>query len=386
VSDSGGVRIVRNRGPDQTLKIEEVLRIGVVGGEPDLEFHEIRNLAVDSLGGVWVSDSYERVRHYGPEGEYLGYVGGKGQGPGEAADGYADVWVGRGTVLAATYDGRLQLFSGDGTFLGHRTMRAGPGRYLIPLGPSGDQWNLYRSEIPLSEAELVGETWTVGRAPVTDSGFDSLIALPGPLRTGGLNSRGHASYFYGPRGIDGDSRGNAYYSHPLEYRIDVFDASGKLVQVVSREIPSTPLDPDIREEVREAAREAWRGLTGGQPPPEERVLETVEDALPDPLPDHLPFLQGVFVSRDGHIWAQRGDRHPRPAMRTVAEVFGYVRPFWREEWRAPIHFDLFSPDGLYRGSAVLPRDFIPLDATADRIIGSIRDDLDIEYVVAFSVG
>lgn len=385
VSDTAGFRMVKNRGPDRTLAIQEALRVGVVGGDPDLEFHEILDLAVDSLGGIWVSDSNEGVRHFGPDGEYLGYVGGRGEGPGEARDGYGDVWVGHGTVLAATYGGQIQVFSGNGTLLGQRSRRVGPGKYLIPLGPVGERWSLYLTETPFSEAELVRGTWTVGRGPVTESGFDSLLVLPGILRVGGPSSRRHASYFYGPPGIDGDSRGNVYYSHPLEYRIDVFDASGQLVQVVSREIPPTPLDPDIREEVTEGARQVWRDLYGGQPPPEEKVLETVKDVLPDSLPGHLPFLQGVFVSRDGHLWAHRGDRHTSPAMRAVAEGAGYERWFWREEWRAPKHFDLFSPDGLYRGSVILPRDFIPLDATGDRIIGSIRNELGIQFVVAFSV-
>ena len=79
------------------------------------------------------------------------------------------------------------------------------------------------------------------------------------------------------------------------------------------------------------------------------------------------------------------DRHPRPAMRAVAEVFGCVRAFWLEEWRAPVHFDLFSLDGLIRGSVVLPEDFVPMAVTKDRIFGSVRDELDIQYVVGFSV-
>ena len=375
--------MVRNRGLDHSMLVRESLRIGVVQGDPDLQFHQIRDLAIDSAGGIWVSDSHETIRHYGPGGEYLGSVGGEGQGPGEASEGYGDVWTGRGTVLAHTYDGTLKLFTENGSFVGHREMRMGPRKYLIPLGASGDEWNLYFVETPISEAELLRETWTVVRAPVTESGFDSLFALPGGLRTG----RGsHTSFFYGPPGIDADSKGNVFYSHPLVYQIDVFDDSGKLVQVVSREIPGVPFTPNLRDEVMKGAREAWRDLMmAGGTPREEDVAQTTEDALPESPPEHLPFLQAVFVSADGHIWAQRGDRHPRPAMRAVAEVFGFIRAVWPPEWRAPLHFDLFSPDGLYRGSVVLPEDFVPMAVTQDRIIGSIRDDLDIQYVVAFSV-
>ena len=73
-------------------------------------------------------------------------------------------------------------------------------------------------------------------------------------------------------------------------------------------------------------------------------------------------------------------------MRAVAEVYGWIRAAWPEEWRAPLHFDLFSPEGSYRGSVVLPDAFAPMAVTEDRIFGLIRDELDVQYVVAYSLG
>jgi hypothetical protein len=73
-------------------------------------------------------------------------------------------------------------------------------------------------------------------------------------------------------------------------------------------------------------------------------------------------------------------------MRAVAGAFGYIQAAWLEEWRGPLHLDLFSPEGLYRGSVVLPDEFVPMAVTRDRIFGSIRDDLDVQYVVAYSLG
>jgi len=388
VSDSAGIRLARNSGPDKSLPISEALRVGVIDGDPNLIFDQIRTLAVDSLGGVWVSDSHESIRHYGPDGEYLGHVGGRGQGPGEAARGYGDVFVGPGTVLSNTYDGTIQLFSASGTFLGSREARLEPGKYLLPLGPRGDEWNLRIRDIPSSEADLVRQMWIVGRGTVPGTEFDSILSLPGGYQAAaGTGGWSNGSFFYGTPDVRGDSQGRIYHSHSLQYRIEVYDAGGNLIQVVSRDSPPTPTPSDLEEEVREVARNGWRDLMmGGAPPRERDVEETTRKALPDSIPDHLPYLEALFVSADGHIWAQRGDRHPSPAVRAVAQSFGFIRSAWPSEWRADLHFDLFSPDGTYRGSVVVPDTFIPMAVTPDRIFGSMRDELDVQYVVAFSVG
>jgi len=72
-------------------------------------------------------------------------------------------------------------------------------------------------------------------------------------------------------------------------------------------------------------------------------------------------------------------------MRAVASVVGTIRSVWPDEWRAPLHFDLFDPDGTYRGSVELPTEFVPMAVTKDQVIGSEYDELDVEYVVTYSI-
>jgi hypothetical protein len=131
VTDSAGVRFVVNTSQDRPLPVQETLRIGVIEGDPDLQFHRIRAMAVDGEGGVWVTDTHERIRHYSPDGEYVGALGGRGEGPGEAAEGYSTLWAGKGWLLALTYDGVIQLFGSDGIFLGSRPRIAEPGEVLV---------------------------------------------------------------------------------------------------------------------------------------------------------------------------------------------------------------------------------------------------------------
>ena len=85
VRDSAGIELVTNSGPDVPLEVTEVLRVGVLDGDPTLQFDQVNALAVDSVGGFWVTDSYEAVRHFDSAGSYVGSVGGRGEGPGEAS-------------------------------------------------------------------------------------------------------------------------------------------------------------------------------------------------------------------------------------------------------------------------------------------------------------
>jgi hypothetical protein len=388
VRDSAGIRLVRNAAPDRELPIREALRIGVVEGEPEFIFHQIRSLALDSTGAVWVSDSHESLRRYGPGGDYLGKAGGYGPGPGETTEGYGEIYSGEGTVLAHTYEAVMQLFSLEGAFLGSRSMVQGPGRYIIPVGKNGEEWNFRIRHIPFTREKLVREVWILGRGPADATGFDSLATLPGLFLAGSDPAeRGPGSFFYGRPDLKGDADGGFHYSHAMDYRIERFDGSGSLRQVVTREVSPTPYPGNMEERIIDGMREFWREvLMAGRPPPEDRVRQAAAEAMPESPPDHLPFSEAIFASARGHIWALRGDRHRDPAMRAVAEGTGFIRSAWPKEWRSPLHFDLFSPDGIYRGSVVLPEDFVPMAVSENAIFGSNRDALDVEYVVGYSIG
>ena len=152
-----------------------------------------------------------------------------------------------------------------------------------------------------------------------------------------------------------------------------------------RSVPSQPYTPGLEAEIEAGVRDALRNGPPPRPVNQEELARLVAQALPAATPDHLPFLESLLVSREGFIWAQRADRHPRPAMRAVAAAFGYIRAVWPPAWRAPSVFDLFTPDGVYRGTVEVPSEFVPLAVTHDRIFGFVRDELDVEYVVAYSI-
>lgn len=93
----------------------------------------------------------------------------------------------------------------------------------------------------------------------------------------------------------------------------------------------------------------------------------------------------LLSTSDDGFWVRRADQHPEPALRAVAAATGLITSAWLDEWRADWVFDLFDPDGGYRGTVTLPFQFTPMAVTASSVVGSITDALDVEYVVRFEV-
>ena len=386
VRDSFGISLAHNTGPDRTLEAVETLRIGVIDGDPNVQFHGIGCLTIDSSGGFWLCDSHESIRYYDESGEFQRQLGGHGEGPGEAPKYWGKIWIGAKTFLAYSVAHSFQSFDFEGRFLGSRDTRSEPLEQLIPMGPVGDNWTFRLRRLPPLESLPAPETWVIGRGPGTTNDFDSLYALDGqPLRGEGTVFWAKGSFFDGTPSIDADGLGRVFYSDPFQYRIEVYSPSGILERIVSREVDPIPYTEGLREEIEVGMRRAYEILAPQTPSREALVKRRTEQALPAVPPPHLPMLDLVLVSSDGHIWAQRADLHPRPALRAVASSWGMVRGYWLEEWKAPRHFDLFTPEGEYRGSVVLPAAFSPLDVTADRAYGFVTDSLDVQYVSVFSV-
>ncbi len=383
VTDSAGVSIVRNTAGDRTLAVTEVLRMGVVEGDPNLLFHRVRSLAVTPAGDIWVADSNESVRHYSSAGAYVGSVGRQGEGPGEASRGYGAVWVGEGFVGALAAGADIQVFSFDGTYRTSRPSRTASGSFTIPLAPRGHGWTLHLLGFePVSESRAQ-RTWTIAAGGLGDGPVDTLLELPGEAMTGMGAEWTRNSYFEGRPSLAADEEGDVYVSDPREYRIEYYDASGDLKRIVQRDVAPAPYPTGLEDAVAEGIRAEWGAR--GQPSDENMVQRMVARALPSDPPEHLPFLQSLFVSRDGYLWALRADLHPRPAMRAVAGAFGFIRSVWPEAWRAPVHFDLFTPEGHYRGSVELPSEFVPLTVTRGRVYGTEFDELEVERVVAYEI-
>lgn len=383
VVDSAGVRMVSNTGPTRMLAATEVLRFGLVDGDPNLIFDQIRSLALDTDGSLWVVDSHESVRRYSEDGAYLGAVGGKGEGPGESPRGYGGIWCADTNVYALAYTPMLQVFTRDGRYLGGRSPIAPDGSTLLPLGPATEAWLFKRLDYPVAGAVGARESWTVSRGPQMGPAYDSLFTLSGPPRVPAQRSWSNGSYFDGFPSVVSDGAGTIYYSHASEYRIEVFSEYGVLESVVRRSVERRPYEAGFEDEIERGIGSASR--TGRVRLGEDEQRRLLNAALPVSEPEWLPAIDQVLAAKDGGLWVRRADQHPSPALQAVARVYGYIPSAWLDEWKADWVFDVFEPDGEYRGTVVLPFEFAPMAVSSTIVYGSTRDELDVEYVVGFEV-
>lgn len=331
---------------------------------------------MDPAGGFWVVDAHESVRRYDAEGRFAGAVGGAGEGPGETG-GYTAVLAAPERVLATGSPGRIQLFAPDGTLVASHPQRLEDGAFLTPEGSGDGRW-FFRVVRPERG----------GRGTVTIKALDGDLSSLGTV--GSFPGRLYAEhgpagpYVLGNLSFAVDGTGRLLVGDTLRYRIELPD------RVVERPLAPTPIPEDFEARVYDGVELALREGPLPEMPPRDEVdpeqLERVASAaIPDDPPPHLPFIEGILAAPDGSFWVERADRHPSPALRAVAHSFGYLRHVWRPEWRAARVFDLFEPDGAYRGTVEFAAGHAPLAVTGDRVYGVHHDEQGVERIVVHEV-
>jgi hypothetical protein len=89
VSDSAGVTMVSNPaegtwGTGEGWFLEEELKIGSIEGDPEYQFGQVGDIAIDSKGFLYVMDvQAQNLKVYDTEGNYVETIGQRGGGPGE---------------------------------------------------------------------------------------------------------------------------------------------------------------------------------------------------------------------------------------------------------------------------------------------------------------
>jgi len=406
IADSAGVPIVRDARPEVSLVLQEVFRAGVVEGDPDYQFDRVRDVAPDGEGGFWVVDGDPSIRRYDAEGRLVARAGGAGRGPGEAEI-YWRVLTSEEGIIALGNPPTLQRFTADGRFLDSRPALTDAGGLLQPVGRAGTGIVLGADRFP---ARLgAGHGIATGGAPHT-RGIREFFTAPddlGPMTPVGsfpgrlLTARGGSGpWLLGNPSFAVDRRGWIHVSDTLSYRIESWDSEGRLRRVVARPLEPRPIPTDYEDRVRAGFQQAFEDgidpfLAPGLNAQRRGEIEQLSAAsMPPLLPPHFRFIERVLASPQGDLWVERADRHPHPALRAVAHGFGYVRYAWHAAWRAPQVFDLFDPDGAYRGTVELPFDMEPkhVDGTLAEGGPSVRlyavhtDELGVERVVVLEVG
>ena len=407
-ADSAGVIIARNEGDparldSMRLDLVEVVRIGVVEGEEPYQLDEVNGVTVTDDGRIFVVNGGTRtVRVFDAHGRFLREFGGKGDGPAEFRF-LGDVIV-HGDTVAAVGPYKVAVFDTLGGFrTSWSTRRAMPATasrgelqgsasvYIRDRDSLG--WLGYVRRYDWSREYELGkayqDTMEIARYDIMTGQTDGEVVRrsPGGLPRYAVAERGegalieriwevHPVLAEGPDGL-------TYSSDGLTYSIDVRDREGRLVRRITRaHQPVMITEQDVAaylDSMKAIIDDPDRRFFPGE---RERLRTKYLEQQPAlGYPPSLQAIGAIAVLADGSLSVLRSDLHT-----TAREESHRRNPLNRsDQWNPPRQWDHFGPDGRFRGAVVLPASFSPRHREGNRIVGVLRDSLDVEYVVQFEI-
>ncbi len=397
VQDSSGVQIVLNRGPDVgdagNLSLEEDLRLGILeGDQEELLFFNILDILIDDSERVFVgNDQTGTVRVFDRNGVFIREFGGKGEGPSEIPLMLNDLmWAGDQVALIDWQaGGKTVLYDTTGKFsrsfrntqpTGMRISLAG----FTPIGWIGTESSSERPENPVPGQAYPLPVQMRRVAPSMDGLEEVLFDLPPRILYGRRHGGLDWPLFHPPGASGFDASGNHYITVSGQYRIDVRNPSGTLVRSIRCTHDPIPITDEDIEAYKELVRIEYDTLSWMSASERERQLQTYLDRIEEqasfPRPDFRPPLRTLLVGRDGSFWVERLDGH-EPAkwwQERMSGGFGKT-PTGETDW------DLFSAPGRLIGSVHLPPRFKPMAVSEESVVGVLKDEFDVEYVVRYRV-
>jgi hypothetical protein len=367
--------------------LEQVFRVGSMAGAEWETFGDIRGVAFDAQGRLYIFDQQSsRVVVTDAQGKLVRTVGKAGEGPGELRSPVTFTVLRDGTIVIADMGHRAyQLFGPDGAFqrmvsfsgsgemirLGDMApdprggaVFSGGGNVMISMSRQGPgappelptdrpiEWISLAGAT--AETKLLASGWQPprpgGAAPVVRSGGGAnfVAAVQGP-RT-----------FEPPLLMGPLSDGGVAYSDSTAYAVKVVSSTGALQRVIRRPFAPRPVTAAIQE--AEKARRLEELESGGGP--QMRIMVAgpggggarpiSQDAIRDMMRSQidqlafypeLPVLLNLKTGWSGKIWAvRRGQKPTEPgAMDVLTPAGQYVGTFAAGSVPLPA---AFGPEGL----------------------------------------
>lgn len=370
--DSAGVTVVENRLPQPgelpywKVAEEPTLSIGAVDGDTGLDFIRVDEASRLSDGRIVVVDGRAQdVRMFGPDGSFMGWVGGRGEGPGDfQMVGMVGVLPGDTLLLVDHSLRRVSRFTSEGQFL--RSFQVRWRERLSPLtigvfrngtlvakdnprdNPADEFDNvLQRLPIHYRGIDADGEvTLDFGVHPGAEQ------AVGSELRSDGVTFTYQRAIPFGKVPSLAASWDRLFLGTADGWEFMAYDRDGKLTHLVRLDRDPRPVTEDLKA----------------------RLLE---DALAQFDPDQAPALRSYY--RDAHYPVHM------PAYRSFkVDPLGYL---WVEEyrptWEGPPAWMIFDPDGVLSAEANFPPGLRVTEVGVDHILGVSQDDLGVEYVQLF---
>ncbi len=327
----------------ETVEAEmtEIFRVGIVDGDGWEAFANIRSLAFDAEGNLYILDvGQHHVVVLDPQGELIRTFGSRGEGPGELRSPMNLTVLGSGEV--AIFDmghQAFQLFSPEGRHLRNHPSRLDEGFPGMRTYPHGERGVVSISgRIVMAQPGAGAETPTtapIRRWELSDEGGAEVIHeawLPPPAEGGGPSVGGIR--FPAARAFTPVARmavlpdGDLLVADSTPYRIARIGADGSHRETLGRDILPIPVTDRVRAVERERRLAA---VEAGGGPQISVVVQGSERGSPTIGPDQITEMQrdqirnltfwpelsvirDLAADRSGRIWVARsaGVEEPGP--------------------------------------------------------------------------
>lgn len=393
VTDSAGVTIVRNSGPSTELDLVEELRIGTREGEPEYMLDLVREAFLAPGDTIYLTLLRAgEIRVYAPDGTHVRTMGGVGDGPGEF-QGLSRLWLTGDTLVALDVtQRRLSLLSTGGEVLQTWPYQFGT-RTLNPIArtemgwlATTDDYSLRPTYEPGRINELVQTIVLLDSPSEVAAEMDSSGQLPANVKTvlrfvwtrslammAGEVTVGRGVLWDWNSQWDLDGAGRIHLTADDQYRIDVFSPDGSLVRSVRRDHDPLPVTPELLDRYL-AEVHAHYDTAGGTTEFGTDPVDLYEQDAQGHPGGPVPGLGDIVVGEDGSFLVERPDLVVDP-----------VALEWTRLGAQAEHWDVFGPDGGYLGTVEMPPGLRPLDGSSTWLLGVIRDELDVEYLVRYAI-
>lgn len=356
-SESGARQVVNEPPVSETIvRAVELLRLGSRDGAGPEVFGRVSFVVADGLGRLYVGDGMaQEIRVFDDGGRFLRSFGQAGEGPGEFLDMLGLAFDATGT--AWVWDGRQQrltAFDTAGTFV--RSVQR-PWRSTLSPWPGlfADDGSLF--DVMVDHRGLTPGQGVTRRfeSAVRGYRFDSQLqlrdSLPALVALRTAFAGNHVVPFEGGVVWAFEADGASWFTHGPRYRIARTNAQGDTVLVFTVDVPEVP----VTEAEVDSALSAYRLPRG---------VSAMDEAL---IPGAKPAI-----------------------VRLVRLEGGWVGAFPELGPATGRYMDVFTPEGVLRarvdlGSAVALRGPAPYGKDG-RLFGVVRDEMDVQYVVAFDLG
>jgi hypothetical protein len=365
--DSAGIAIYQAAGLGPRVQATETLRLGAVDGPPELTFFRVRDARLGQGGAIVVLDGGDDVvKLFDSAGRALRTMGGTGEGPAEFSAAWLLELRGDTVRVLDTDQRKIVTFSLSGELLatrrigfsvsqhgfpdafasslGGRLFVAGVQGCGFPRGPNDNQWGLFAfgPDGAVEDTLRLGFVHEALPVYVSSGRSRACTVIQWPFEAG-------PALAFDPAGGGAWSPGDAFEIHWL-------DESLARVTAIWRY-------PVESRTVTDAQRRAFQDTLGAREFISEQFRRTVEQSADSAgYPDVWPAVEALLVAGPGTVWARR------------VTLPGAAQ----QEW------DVLT-DGRHVKTVVLPAALRVTDVKRNRVLGAMKDELDVDYVTLFSV-